>query len=297
MEGVPDAESISLSRRGLLGVAGAAVVAGCTRAAHPTAAAPSSGGYASTLEAAVSGAWRSAADRARDHWRHPVQSLGFWGVKPGATVVEFWPGAGWYTEIIAPFLHSAGGVLYAADMPPDTEAARLVGGAYRHKLTSDPGLYGQVRLTTFGPASGPVAPAGSADVVLFLRNLHDWMAGGFADKAFRDAFQALKPGGVLGVEEHRAPAGGVQDVLATSGYVQEAYVRQMAQEAGFSFGGASEINANPKDTADYPFGVWTLPPTRLSAPRGQPADPTFDHTRYDAIGESDRMTLRFIKPA
>jgi predicted methyltransferase len=294
---VPDAESLILSRRALLGVAGASILAGCTRAVQPASTSATSAGPASTLEAAVAGAWRAPADRARDRWRHPAQSLRFWGVKPGATVVEFWPGAGWYTDILAPFLHATGGVLYAADMPSDSEAARLVGDAYRHKLTADPGLYGQVRLTTFGPGSGPAAPAGSADVVLFLRNLHDWMAGGFADKAFRDAFQALKPGGVLGVEEHRAPPGGVQDVLASNGYVQEAYVRQLAQEAGFSFGAASEINANPKDTADHPFGVWTLPPTRRSAPSGQPANPSFEHARYDAIGESDRMTLRFVKPA
>jgi predicted methyltransferase len=296
MVGVPDAEPLILSRRGLLGVAGAAVLAGCTRTAHPAGVPRSPAGGASTLEAAVAGTWRTPAERARDRWRHPLESLRFWGVKPGATVVEFWPGAGWYTDILAPFLHTTGGVLYAADMQPDTEAARLVGDAYRRKLAADPALYGQVRITTFGPASGPVAPAGSADVVLFLRNLHDWMAGGFADKAFRDAFLALKPGGVLGVEEHRAPPGGVQDVLASSGYVQEAYVKQMAQDAGFAFGAASQINANPKDTADHPFGVWTLPPTRLSAPRGQPAEPNFDHAKYDAIGESDRMTLRFVKP-
>jgi predicted methyltransferase len=141
-----------------------------------------------------------------------------------------------------------------------------------------------------------VAPAGAADMALFLRNLHNWMAAGLAEKAFHDAFAALKPGGVLGLEEHRAPSGGVQDVLASDGYVQQAYAVQLAREAGFTFDGASEINANPKDTHDHPFGVWTLPPVRRSSPRGQPADPDFDHAPYDAIGESDRMTLRFRKP-
>ena len=182
-------------------------------------------------------------------------------------------------------------------MQPDTPAGQAVVEAYRRKLEAKPKLYGQVHITAFGPTSGPVAPAGSADVVLFLRNLHDWMAGGFAEKAFHDARQTLKPGGVLGIEQHRAAPGGVQDVLAANGYVQEAYVKQMAREAGFVFDGASEINANPKDDRNHPFGVWTLPPTRLSAPRGQPPNPRFDHAKYDAIGESDRMTLRFVKPA
>jgi predicted methyltransferase len=142
-----------------------------------------------------------------------------------------------------------------------------------------------------------VAPAGSADLVLFLRNLHNWMAAGLAEKAFRDAFAALKPGGALGVEEHRADPAAVPDVMAASGYVPQAYVIQLAQEAGFTLAAASEINANPKDDHNHPFGVWTLPPVRRSSPRGQPADPNFDHSKYDAIGESDRMTLRFVKPA
>jgi predicted methyltransferase len=285
------------SRRGLLAGAGALTLTSCGRSAKIAPAASSAApGRALTLEAAAAGAWRSAEDRARDRWRHPVESLSFWRVRPGATVVEFWPGAGWYTDIIAPFLHATGGSFYAADVQPDSPAARLVNAAYRQKLAADPGLYGAAHFTSFGLTSGPVAPAGSADVVLFLRNLHDWMAGGIAEKAFRDARQALKPGGVLGIEAHRAAPGGVQDVLAANGYVQEAYVKQMAQEAGFAFDGSSEINANPRDTRDYPFGVWTLPPTRRSAPPGKPADPHFDHARYDAIGESDRMTLRFVKP-
>jgi predicted methyltransferase len=244
----------------------------------------------------VAGDWRRPEDRARDRWRHPAQSLAFWGVKPGATVVEVWPGAGWYTDILAPFLAATGGTLYAAELRPDNAAAKAVQEAFEHRLTANPGLYGQVHFTTFDAQSGPLAPAASADVVLFLRNLHDWMRGGFADKAFHDAFAALKPGGVLGVEEHRAPAGGAQDVLATNGYVQEAYVRQMAKDAGFVFDKASDINANPRDTHDHPFGVWTLPPTRRSAPLGKPPNPFFNHGPFDAVGESDRMTLRFRKP-
>ena len=142
----------------------------------------------------------------------------------------------------------------------------------------------------------PTAFPGSADLVLFLRNLHNWMAAGIAEKAFRDAFSALKPGGILGVEEHRDSPGAVQDALAPEGYVQQAYAIQLAKEAGFQLEASSEINANPKDDHDHPFGVWTLPPVARTSPRGQPADPTFDRSAYDAIGESDRMTLRFIKP-
>ncbi|MET0274113.1 MAG: methyltransferase [Phenylobacterium sp.] len=251
-----------------------------------------------TIATAVAGGWRLPADRARDRWRHPTESLTFWGLKPGATVVEFWPGAGWYTDILAPYLAATGGKLYAANLEADPAdpAASAVVEAFRRRIAEQPKVYGAVEITAFGPTSGPVAPAGSADLVLFLRNVHNWLAAGIAEKAFRDAYAALKPGGVLGVEEHRADAGGVPDVLADNGYVQQAYVVKLAQEAGFRLDQASEINANPKDSKDHPFGVWTLPPVRRSSPRGDADDATFDHAKYDAIGESDRMTLRFVKP-
>jgi predicted methyltransferase len=252
-----------------------------------------------SLSRAVAGNWRSAADQARDIWRHPLESLQFWDLKSDSTVVEFWPGAGWDTEILAPYLAANGGKLYAADLQPkkpDDPASRQVVNAYLQKLGRNPDLYGDVEVTAFGPTSGPVAPAGSADLVLFLRNLHNWMAAGIAEKAFHDAFEALKPGGVLGVEEHRAVPGTTPDILAADGYVLQTLVVQMGQEAGFVFEAASEINANPLDTKDHPFGVWTLPPVRRTSPRGQPPNPTFDQTKFDAIGESDRMTLRFRKP-
>ncbi|MBO9708417.1 MAG: class I SAM-dependent methyltransferase [Caulobacter sp.] len=288
------------SRRGLL-VAGAAMgLAGCGRKSEePKTAKSVAKAKPLTLQAAVQGDWRAPADRARDIWRHPVETLEFWGLKPGQTVVEFWPGAGWYTDILAPYLAATGGKLYAASLQtnlPEDPTAREIVDAYRRKLDDKKKVYGDVTITAFGPSSGPVAPAGSADLVLFLRNLHNWMAAGLVEKAFHDALAALKPGGVLGVEEHRADPGKVQDVLAADGYVQQDYVSQIAKEAGFVLAGTSEINANPKDTKDHPFGVWTLPPTRLSAPRGDPAEPGFDHTKYDAIGESDRMTLKFVKP-
>jgi predicted methyltransferase len=289
------------SRRGWLSGAGALALAGCGRkAAQPVAAAPPPAAEVkqATLESIVAGDWRSDADRARDAWRHPVETLKFWDLRPGQTVVEFWPGGGWYTDILAPYLAATGGKLYAANLQSELSdpATGEVVDAYRRKLADKKKLYGDVTITAFGPTSGPVAPDGSADLVLFLRNLHNWMAGGIAEKAFKDALAALKPGGVLGIEEHRAAPGRVQDSLASDGYVQQAFVVQLAQEAGFILAGSSEINANPKDGKDHPFGVWTLPPTRLSAPRGEPAEAGFDHAKYDAIGESDRMTLKFIKP-
>lgn len=289
--------SSGTSRRLVLAGGAALALAGCkpkAKAADP-AAMPVKGGP-QTIAEAVAGDWRLPADKARDVWRHPVETLTWWGLKPGMTVVEFWPGAGWYTDILAPYLEATGGKLYEANLEPTSPAVVQAVQAYTAKLAAKPKLYGKVEITAFGPTSGPVAPDGSADMVLFLRNLHNWMAAGIADKAFKAAFAALKPGGVLGLEEHRGEPGQVQDVLAANGYVQQAYAIQLAKEAGFILAGTSEINANPKDTRDHPFGVWTLPPTRLSAPRGQPPKPGFDHSKYDAIGESDRMTLKLVKP-
>ncbi|WP_370867818.1 class I SAM-dependent methyltransferase [Phenylobacterium sp.] len=286
-----------LSRRGLLlsGLAagGAAALTGCNRQDEAAPAEPAS---AISLEEAVAGDWREAQDKARDAWRHPAETLNFFGLKPGMTVVEIWPGAGWYTDILAPFLAASGGKLYAANLQPNDPTAVEVVEAYRQKLRARPRLYGDVEITAFGATSGAMAPAGSADLVLTARNIHNWMAAGIVDKAFADAFAALKPGGVFGVVEHRANPGGVQDPAAADGYVEQAYVVRLAQEAGFILDQASEINANPRDTKDHPFGVWTLPPVRRTSARGQPADPAFDSSPYEAIGESDRMTLRFIKP-
>ena len=296
-----------IDRRIWLAGAGASLVAACSETKTTEASkaqtskekAPAGKAPPATLERVLAGDWRSEADRARDLARHPAQSLAFWGLKPTTTVVEFWPGAGWYSDILAPYLDETGGRFYAALQQPgegDAATTQML-AAYRRRMESRKRLYGDVQFTAFGATSGPVAPAGSADLVLFLRNIHNWMAGGIVEKAFADAFAALKPGGVLGIEEHRANPGEVQDVLAANGYVQEAYVKQLASEAGFRFDQSSEINANIEDTKDHPFGVWTLKPVRRTSPRGQPADPTFDRAPFDAIGESDRMTLRFVKPA
>jgi len=246
----------------------------------------------------VAGAWR-VHDRGRDQWRHPVETLTFFGIEPDMHVVEMWPGVGWYTEILAPYLNRGGGRLYAAgfEIGPDADPAlRQVMARFEGRFAADRRLYGDVEISAFGPTSGPLAPAGTIDMALFLRSLHAWMAAGIAEKAFADAYAALKPGGVLGVEQHRGASGGDQDPAAATGYVQEAFVKQLAAEAGFVFVASSEVNANPEDTKDHPFGVDTLPPNSMTAPPGEPADPEFDRSRYDAIGESDRMTLKFRKP-
>ena len=293
-----------LSRRGWLLAATAFAGGGLTGCGRKTdapkgAGAPPASGRPDTLQAAVDGAWRKPEDRKRDPWRHPVQTLDFFGVKPGVTVVELWPGGGWYADILAPFLAATGGKLYEAQFQPspDDPAAQQVIDGFKARFMAKPSLYGTPQITAFGPTSKDLCPPGTADVVLFLRNVHNWMGAGLAEKVLKDALTALKPGGVLGVEEHRAPDGPAQDSLASNGYVQQRYVVKLAQEAGFKLEAVSEINANAKDTHEHPFGVWTLPPTRRSSPRGQPDDKAFDHSKYDAIGESDRMTLRFRKPS
>lgn len=289
------------SRRTLLtGAALLAVLGACRRPAETKdAAAPSvAGPPEGSLDWAIQGPWR-AADRSRDEWRHPMETLRFFGLQARMTVIDFWPGSGWYTEILAPYLARGGGVYYAAGFPTgagaDPAQAALMAN-YEQRFTADPDRYGQIRFSAFGPTTGPVAPAGTADLALFMRNIHAWMAAGIAEKAFADAYAALRPGGVLGIEQHRLAPDEDQDPAAANGYVQESFVRQLAAEAGFIFVAASEINANETDTKDHPFGVETLPPQRLTAPQGSPPDPTFDRAPYDEIGESDRMTLKFRKP-
>lgn len=292
------------SRRGMLFGASAAVLVGlsaCGRGKaveEPVAADAPAGPPVGSLEWAIAGEWR-AQDRSRDAARHPMETLRFYGLQPNMTVVDFWPGSGWYTEILAPYLARGGGTYYAAGFQTgggDDPAQSALMAAFQTHFTADRKLYGDMKFSAFGPSSGPVAPAGSADLVLFMRNIHAWMAAGVAEKAFSDAYAALRPGGTLGIEQHRLAPDEDQDPAAANGYVQEAFVRQLAAEAGFVFVASSEINANERDTKDHPFGVETLPPQSLTAPRGQTPDPAFDRKKYDAIGESDRMTLKFRKP-
>jgi predicted methyltransferase len=248
----------------------------------------------------VDGDWRTAAEKARDKYRHPVECLTFWGLKPGMTVLEVQPGGGWWTNILAPYAKRTGGKLYVtgADLanPDLSEGSRKGRASFAARWAADPQLYGTVEFVNWGPKSAPL-PANTFDFILTARSVHNWMSTpGWVDKVFKDFHGALKPGGILALEEHRANPG-PQDPKAESGYVTEAYVIDAAERAGFKLAARSELNANPKDTKDYPFGVWTLPPTLTSVPEGsdKAEDPNFDHSKYVAIGESDRMVLKFVK--
>jgi predicted methyltransferase len=221
---------------------------------------------------------------ARDAIRHPGEELAFFGLRPTATVVEIEPGAGYWTEILAPYL-LAHGTYYVA-VPTGAEEAKGV-AKYRAKLAADPALYGKIHLTGIGVGHTDVAPPGSADFVLTFRNLHNWMSDGDADAVLRGFYVALKPGGILGIEEHRGSEKVPQDPKAASGYVRQDYAIALARKAGFVLVASSELLANPKDTKDYPEGVWTLPPTfQLGAK---------DHDKYAAIGEADNFLLKFRK--
>jgi predicted methyltransferase len=290
-----------------LAAAALAALVACTPAlkAAPAPAAPevpAAPVLLSPLEIAIAGDWRPAADTARDVWRHPKETLEFFGVQPNHKVVEVWPGGGWYTQILGPYLATGGGTLVAAgfDVASVTDnperKARLETRLAEFKTTYGDPRYGTIAYSAFSGASGPLTEAASADVVLSFRNVHNWMASEYADKFFTDAFAALKPGGTLGIVEHRLPSTATQDPKALTGYVHEDYVKALALAAGFEFVEASEINANPADTADHPFGVWTLPPNSTVADDEGKAPEGFDPAKYQAIGESDRMTLKFRKP-
>jgi predicted methyltransferase len=252
------------------------------------------------LAEVVAGDWRTSEAKARDVYRHPIECLTFWGLRPGITVLEIQPGSkAWWTEILAPYAKRTGGHLYVtgSDLanPELSEASRKSRAEFEAHFAADPALYGKVTVLNWGTKSASL-PRDTFDLVITARNVHNWMSSGMLEKAFRDFYDSLKPGGVLGLEEHRANPG-PQDPKASSGYVTEAFVIEAAEKAGFRLVAKSEVNANPKDTKDYPFGVWTLPPTLRSSPEGsgQPGDPNFDHSKYLAIGESDRMVLKFQK--
>ncbi len=250
---------------------------------------------AEAIAAAVNGDWRSPEQKSRDAARHPRESLEFWGLEPGMTILEVQPGGGYWTEILAPFAHRTGGLYYATaadlDNPETSEGARKGRAAFEQRLASRPELYGKPKYVNWGAKSKPL-PANTFDFILTARSVHGWLGNDMAEKVFEDFYRGLKPGGILALEQHRAKPG-KDDPKGSTGYVSEARVIELAERAGLELVARSEINANPKDTADHPFGVWTLPPTRRS-PEGN--DPSFDRAKYDAIGESDRMTLRFTKP-
>jgi predicted methyltransferase len=292
----------SIMKSGLFAARSAALAAAVLMAAscgekpEPATPAAPAGPAVGSLEWAVAGDWRIEAEKARDKWRHPVETLTFFGVKPTDTVVEIYPGGGWYTAILGPWLKQGGGKLYAAHPDPAaSESTRANVEAYTAAFVAHPETYGPIEVTIASRASSGLAPDGAVDAVLTFRNVHNWMAGGYADKIFADAYKTLKPGGVLGVVEHRLPSARDQDLTASTGYVLESYVVQLAENAGFTFEEASEVNANPKDNADHPLGVWMLPPNLRAPVPGTPEALTYDAAKYKAIGESDRMTLRFRK--
>ncbi len=244
------------------------------------------------LREVIASSDRTPAFTARDAWRHPYETLTFFGIRADSTVIELSPGGGWYTEILAPYLRDKGQLILAADDPQSTKPESVKSlERLQAKLAASPQRYDKVVLSVFAPpAKLDYATPGSADLVLTFRNVHNWMVDGDAGVrgVFESAYRSLKKGGVFGVVEHRLPTDRAQDATSSTGYVHQDYVIRIAKEAGFQLSAQSEINANPKDTADHIGGVWALPPTYVNK--------DVDRDRYQTIGESDRMTLKFVKP-
>ena len=240
------------------------------------------------LQNAISGAHRSDKARSRDKFRHPYETLKFFGIAPEMTVVEIWPGGGWYSDILAPYLRDKGqyiGASWAKSAKIDRRQKALK--KYTAKFTGNRDLYGKIIISELSKTKYAIGTDGSADMVLTFRNVHNWMKFGFDARVFEAMYKVLKPGGVLGVVEHRESADAFQDPQALSGYVSEETLIDLAKTAGFEYVGKSEINANPKDTHKHPKGVWTLPPSLRLGDK--------DRAKYIAIGESDRATMKFIK--
>lgn len=233
------------------------------------------------LDRVLAGRWRSAAARARDAYRHPKATLQFFGIRPDQTVVEITPGGGWYSEILAPLLHDNGHYIAAVPAPGADDALQ-------RKFAADAARYGHAQVVEFDPRAPVFGPPGSADRVLTFRNVHNWVMADNAPAMFKAFHAVLRPGGVLGVVDHRAADDAALAAVKPGGYLPTRYVVKLATDAGFVLEQGSEINANPRDTRNYPKGVWTLPPTLALGQQ--------DRATYLAIGESDRMTLRFVKP-
>jgi len=250
----------------------------------PEVAAPPDPALDAALKAVIASTDRPAAETARDSYRHPRETLEFFGVRTDMTVVELWPGNGWYSAILAPLLADKG-KLVAATMDPNAHGAKELVA----RIAAKPSVFGKVDVHVIHPPKDlSLGADGSADLVVTFRNFHNWMQDGIADGVVAAAFRVLKPGGVFGVVEHRAKPDADPAKVFDSGYVPEATVIDFARKAGFVLEARSEINANPLDTKDWPQGVWTLPPVLRLGEQ--------DKAKYQAIGESDRMTLRFRKP-
>ena len=253
----------------------------------PMATAPDA--YSQKLDTVLAGSWRSDKNKARDQYRHPKQTLQFFGLKSGMSLIELTPGGGWYSEILAPVQKGSGPYTAAIVTPKKKEGEDAQDkDALSKKFAADPERYSEAKVIQFDSKAPNFGPANSADMVVTFRNVHNWVMNDSTAATFKAAFDVLKPGGVLGVTDHRAAPGTDLEKTKKSGYITEEYVIKMATDAGFKLDQKSEINANPKDTKDYPEGVWTLPPTLELKDK--------DREKYLAIGESDRMTLRFVKP-
>ena len=281
----------------------AAALAACTTTDTTTASAPEASATTATpastsasadtagFDAVLAGAWRDPKNVARDQYRHPGGTLSFFGVAPDETLIEITPGGGWYAEILAPYLRDDGQYVAAVwdDAIPGQPGYRYrLNKELRAKFAGNAAVYGTPDVRIFDPKAPVFGPAASADTVLTFRNAHNWVADGNADAYFKAFFDVLEPGGILGVADHRAKPGTGLEAMKESGYLTEALVIELAQGAGFVLEAQSDINANPRDTADHPNGVWTLPPSNNHDDA--------DDAKYQAIGESDRMTLRFRKP-
>jgi predicted methyltransferase len=243
------------------------------------------------LDRALAGDHRSEANRARDAWRHPKQTLEFFGLRQDMTVMEVWPGGGaWYTEVLAPVLRGKGRLILASwDPKSESKYVQENSKKLADKLAARPDVYDRVEMAALqNPNELKPVPDNSVDMVLTFRNIHSWMGNDAAEEMFAAMFAALKPGGILGVTEHRGSDAVPQDPKGKSGYVRTDYAIALARAAGFELVGESEINANPKDTKDHPNGVWSLPPSLRGG--------DVDREKFVAIGESDRFTLKFRKP-
>lgn len=267
-------------------------LAACTSIApaEQASTSPPPASAAAALDAAIAGSWRDPKNVVRDRYRHPRETLAFFGVRPDQTVIEITPGGGWYAEILAPYLRDRGRYVAAVwdDAIPGQPQYRYgLNTALRAKFAGNPTIHGTPEVRVFDPKAPVFGPSATADVVLTFRNAHNWVADGNAEAYFKAFYDVLKPGGTLGVVDHRARPGTDLETMKKSGYLTEALVIAQATAAGFVLDARSEVNANPADTADHPNGVWTLPPSN----RHEPADAA----KYAAIGESDRMTLRFVR--